>query len=84
VGDSEAQVYWRAFLRSQKERGPAGVRLAISDQHAGLAAALGRVFQGVGHQPCRAISGPLGTAKAGRSRCLPGKLRSLETRLDAP
>src|SRR5215203_5637993 len=30
-----------------------GVRLVISDQHAGLVAALGRVFQGVGHQRCR-------------------------------
>jgi hypothetical protein len=32
----------------------------------------------------RAISGPLGTAKAGRLRCLEGRLRGLETRLDAP
>ena len=30
-----------------------GVRLVIFDQHAGLVAALGRVFQGVGHQRCR-------------------------------
>ena len=36
-----------------KQRGLAGVRLVISDQHAGLVAALGRVFQGVGHQRCR-------------------------------
>ena len=50
VGDSEDEVFWRAFLRSLKERGLAGTRLVISDQHAGLVAALGRVFQGVGHQ----------------------------------
>jgi transposase-like protein len=43
----------RAFLRSLKERGLTGVRLVISDAHAGLVSALGRVFQGVGHQRCR-------------------------------
>jgi len=43
-------VFWRAFLRSLKERGLTGVRLVISDQHAGLVAALNRVFQKVGHQ----------------------------------
>ena len=30
-----------------------GVRLLISNQHAGLVAAMGRAFQGVGHQRCR-------------------------------
>jgi putative transposase len=53
VGDSEDEVFWRGFLRTLKERGLAGVQLVISDQHAGLVAALGRVFQGAGHQRCR-------------------------------
>ena len=53
VGDSEDEVFWRGFLRTLRERGLAGVQLVISDQHAGLVAALGRVFQGVGHQRCR-------------------------------
>src|SRR5215204_5775004 len=53
VGDSEDEVFWRGFLRTLKQRGLLGVRLGISDQHAGLVAALGRVFQGVGHQRCR-------------------------------
>jgi putative transposase len=53
VGDSEDEVFWRGFLRTLKQRGLAGVRLVISDQHSGLVAALGRVFQGVGHQRCR-------------------------------
>jgi transposase-like protein len=53
VGDSEDEVFWRGFLRTLKERGLAGVRLVISDQHAGLVAALGRVFQGAAHQRCR-------------------------------
>jgi putative transposase len=53
VGDSEDEVFWRGFLRTLKERGLAGVRLVISDQHAGRVAALGRIFQRVGHQRCR-------------------------------
>jgi transposase-like protein len=53
VGDSEDEVFWRGFLRTLKERGLAGVRLIISDQHTGLVAALGRMFQRVGHQRCR-------------------------------
>ena len=53
IGDSEDEVFWRGFLRSLKSRGLAGVRLVISDQHAGLVAALRRSFQGVAHQRCR-------------------------------
>lgn len=53
VGDSEDEVFWRAFLRSLKARGLGGVQLVISDQHAGLVAALRRSFQGVAHQRCR-------------------------------
>jgi transposase-like protein len=53
IGDSEDEVFWRGFLRSLKSRGLSGVRLVISDQHAGLVAALRRSFQGVAHQRCR-------------------------------
>jgi transposase-like protein len=53
VGDSEDEVFWRGLLRSVKSRGLAGVRLVISDQHAGLVAALRRIFQGASHQRCR-------------------------------
>jgi len=53
VGDSEDEVFWRGFLRSLKARGLGGVRLVVSDQHAGLVAALRRSFQGVAHQRCR-------------------------------
>jgi putative transposase len=53
VGDSEDEVFWRAFLAGLKQRGLGGVRLVISDQHAGLVSALKRSFQGVGHQRCR-------------------------------
>jgi putative transposase len=53
VGDSEDEVFWRAFLTGLKKRGLGGVRLVISDQHAGLVAALKRSFQGASHQRCR-------------------------------
>jgi transposase-like protein len=53
VGDSEDEAFWRGFLRSLRRRGLAGVRLVISDQHAGLVAALRRVLQGASHQRCR-------------------------------
>jgi transposase-like protein len=53
VGDSEDEAFWRGFLRTLKSRGLAGVRLVISDQHAGLVAALRRIFQGAAHQRCR-------------------------------
>jgi mutator family transposase len=54
VGDSEEEAFWRGFLRSPKARGLGGVQLVISDQHAGLVAALRRSFQGASHQRCRA------------------------------
>jgi transposase-like protein len=53
VGDSEDEVFWRAFLTGLKKRGLSGVHLVVSDQHAGLVAALRRGFQGVAHQRCR-------------------------------
>ncbi len=53
VGDSEDEIFWRAFLLSLKQRGLIGVQLVISDQHSGLVKALGRAFQGVAHQRCR-------------------------------
>ena len=53
VGDSEDEAFWREFLRALKRRGLRGVRLVISDQHAGLVAAIRRCFQGASHQRCR-------------------------------
>ena len=53
VGDSEDETFWRTFLAGLKQRGLSGVGLVISDQHAGLVAALRRSFQGAAHQRCR-------------------------------
>ena len=51
VGPSEAD--WTEFLRSLKSRGLQGVKLVISDAHAGLVKAIGRCFQGAAWQRCR-------------------------------
>jgi transposase-like protein len=40
-------------MTSLKQRGLGGVKLVISDQHAGVVKALRRCFQGVVHQRCR-------------------------------
>lgn len=53
VGDSEDEVFWTAFLRGLKDRGLGGVRLVISDAHAGLKASIPRVFTGAGWQRCK-------------------------------
>ncbi|MFA9432255.1 IS256 family transposase [Egicoccus sp. AB-alg2] len=53
VGDSENETFWTEFLRDLKERGLAGVKLVISDAHAGLKAAIRKVLQGSGWQRCR-------------------------------
>jgi len=44
VGEVESEAEWRSFLRSLVARGLTGVRLAISDAHPGLRAAIGRVL----------------------------------------
>ena len=53
VGDSEAETFWSAFLRSLKARGLSGVRLVISDAHEGLRAAIRKTLQGASWQRCR-------------------------------
>jgi putative transposase len=53
VGDSEAETFWTAFLRSLKARGLTGVRLVISDAHEGLRAAIRKNLQGASWQRCR-------------------------------
>lgn len=53
VSLSEAEVHWRRFLASLRERGLHGVRLAISDDHAGLKAARQAELTGVPWQRCQ-------------------------------
>jgi transposase-like protein len=53
VGPSESGAFWLAFLRDLAARGLNGVKLVISDAHAGLKAAIGAVVQGSSWQRCR-------------------------------
>lgn len=53
VGDSEDEVFWTEFLRSLRARGLGGVRLVISDAHAGLTKAIRKVLSGASWQRCR-------------------------------
>src|SRR6185312_6179585 len=50
---SEAEVHWREFLASLQRRGLCGIQLAVSDDHAGLKAALTAVMPSVPWQRCQ-------------------------------
>lgn len=50
---SEAEVHWRAFLEHLQSRGMRGVRLIISDDHAGMKNARKAVFPSVPWQRCQ-------------------------------
>ena len=41
-GPSEAEPFWKSFLRSLGDRGLRGVKLVISDDHKGLRSAAGK------------------------------------------
>ena len=53
VSLSEAEVHWRDFFAGLQERGLSGVRLLISDDHAGMKAAREARFPGVPWQRCQ-------------------------------
>ena len=53
IGDSEDETFWTRFLRSLRDRGLSGVRLVISDAHAGLKASIRKCFAGSSWQRCR-------------------------------
>jgi len=44
IGETETEAFWVQFLRDLVVRGLSGVRLAISDEHQGLKAAIERVL----------------------------------------
>jgi transposase-like protein len=52
TGASEAEVFWKGFLRSLADRGLRGVKLVIADDHKGLRAAASKVFH-ASLQRCR-------------------------------
>ena len=53
VSLSEQEVHWRTFFQSLVSRGLMGVRLIVSDSHAGLKAARLAIFGGVPWQRCQ-------------------------------
>jgi transposase-like protein len=52
TGPSEAEHFWKSFLRSLADRGLRGVKLVIADDHKGLRAAAAKVFNAT-LQRCR-------------------------------
>jgi putative transposase len=44
VGEAETESFWREFLRGLRARGLEGVRLCVSDAHAGLKQAIAQVL----------------------------------------
>ena len=46
VADTESEATYQELFRSLKGRGLGGVELVVSDEHAGLKAAISRHFQG--------------------------------------
>ena len=52
TGASEAEPFWKAFLRSLADRGLRGVKLVVADDHKGLRAAAAKLFSAT-HQRCR-------------------------------
>lgn len=53
VADTESEATYQDVFRALKARGLSGVRLVISDDHAGLRQAIARHFQGTGWQRCQ-------------------------------
>ena len=53
VAGAESEASWTGFLRSLVARGLSGVRLAISDAHLGVKAAVAGTLEGAAWQRCR-------------------------------
>ena len=53
VAMSEAEPHWRKFLESLLSRGMRGVKLVVSDDHAGLKAARSATLSGIPWQRCQ-------------------------------
>jgi transposase-like protein len=66
IGASEAETFWTGFLRKLARRGLRGVKLAISDAHEGIKAAVSKVFSCV-WQRCRVHFMRNALAHAGKS-----------------
>ena len=85
VGDSENETFWREFLTGLTDRGLAGVRLVISDAHAGLVKAIRRCFQGAAWQRCRvhAMRNLLAAARHQHRQVIAALIRTIFAQPDA-
>ncbi len=71
IGPSEAEVFWRDFLRKLARRGLRGVKLVISDSHEGIKAAVSKVTATGARHSCAMSSPMLAVTGAGCSPSSP-------------
>lgn len=85
VGDSETRAFWTQFLRSLRSRGLDGVRLVVSDSHAGLVAAIESVFLGAAWQRCRVhfVRDVLAKVPKGSGEMVAATIRTIFAQADA-
>jgi len=81
IGDSEDETFWTRFLRNLRDRGLGGVRLVISDAHAGLKASIRKCFAGSSWQRCRVhyVRNLLATVPRAHSEFVAAAFRSIFT-----
>ena len=86
VGDSENEPFWKEFLGGLVDRGLGGVRLVISDAHAGLIKAIRRCFQGASWQRCRvhAMRNLLAAANHRHRQVIAALIRTIFIQPDTP
>ena len=85
VGPTESGAFWLAFLRDLAARGLNGVKLVISDAHAGLKAAIGAVLQGASWQRCRVhfMRDALGLVQKSAQQMVAATIRTVFAQPDA-
>lgn len=86
VGDSENETFWKELLGDLNDRGLAGVRLVISDAHAGLVKAIRRCFQNASWQRCRvhAMRNLLAAANHRHRQVIAALIRTIFVQPDGP
>jgi putative transposase len=84
VSLSEAEAHWRDFLASLQARGLHGVKLVVSDAHAGLKEALAARLTGVPWQRCQFHLAKNALAYVPKPSMQPEVTASLRAIFDAP
>src|SRR4051794_611215 len=84
VSLSEAEVHWRDFLAGLQARGLHGVKLVVSDAHAGLKPALDARLSGVPWQRCQSHLMKNALAFLPKPSLRPQAVAALRAAFDAP